>query len=111
MAGSARRPRYFRYRLRPRAFEFLLGLNPRLGRIDQGEWVPNYAEIARQGGVLPNSVQTLAGGDNPLTESLMSALVGVAVLNGVSAEEAHQKLFEHIDVRPARTRKGLRVVA
>jgi len=111
MPGSARRPRYFQYRLRAKAFDVLVDLNPRLGRIDQGKWVPNYAEIARQGGVLPNSVQPLAKGDAPLTESLMSALAGVAVLSGMSPEEAHARMFELVDVRPARVRRGLRAVA
>lgn len=111
MPGRSRRPRYFRYELQPQAFELLLGLNPRLGRLEKGKWVPNYEEIARQGGVMPNTIRGVAGGTTPLTEGSMSALAGVAVLNGMSEDAARIKLFKHVDLRPARVRKGLRIVA
>jgi hypothetical protein len=111
MPGSSRRPRYFRYQLQSEAFRLLLDLNPRLGRLDQGKWVPNYQEIARQGGVLPNSVRSLASGDSPLTESLMSALAGVAVLNGMSEEDARRELFQLVDLRSANVRRRLKVAA
>lgn len=108
---STRRQRYFEYRLRKDAWGILRDLDRRLGRLEQGEWVVNCKEIARQANVSHALITELKRGNAPLTELAMAALVGVAVLNGMDADEAYCRLFEHVDVRPARVRRGLRAVA
>lgn len=103
--------RVFQYRLKPGALQLFLDLSPRFGQLRDGAWVVNCQEIARQGGILPNSLTELNRGNIALSEKTMSALVGVAIANGMDRATAEAALFDLVDARGRRGRRSLRAVA
>src|SRR5579872_2496495 len=106
MPSTVKAPaRVFQYRLKKGALQLFVELNPRFGQLRDGEWVVNCEEIARQGGVSPNSLTELARGNVGLSEKSMSALVGVAVANGMNEAEAVAGLFELVHAASRRERR------
>ena len=103
--------RFFQYRLKPAALQVFLELNPRFGQLREGEWVVNCEEIARQSGISPNSLTELVRGKVSLSEKTMSALVGVAVENGMDRAKAEAELFDLVSVGGHRRQRSLRAVA
>lgn len=102
--------RVFQYRLKKDALRLFVDLNPRFGQLRGGEWVVNCEEIARQAGISPNSITELARGNVGLSEKTMSALVGVAVANGMDEAQAVEAFFELVRVSVRRDHRGFRAV-
>ena len=89
-----RTTRTWRIVLQETALETIAALHPRLGRLKGGVWVPNYSEIARQGGVSKQHLSNAAAGREGAGEAVHSALLGVAATYGLGPDLAWGKLFK-----------------
>ena len=89
-----RTTRTWRIVLQETALETIAALHPRLGRLKDGVWVPNFSEIARQGGVSKQHLSNAVAGRDGAGEAVHSALLGVAATYGLGPDLAWGKLFK-----------------
>jgi hypothetical protein len=74
--------------------ETIAALHPRFGRLKDGAWVPNYSEIARQGGISKQHLSSAVAGRDGTGDAIHAALLGVAATHGLGPDQAWGKLFK-----------------
>lgn len=98
--AATRTTRIWRIVLRGTAFETIAELHPRFGRLKDGAWVPNYSEIARQGGISKQHLGNAIAGRDCAGEAVLAALLGIAASYGLAPHLVWGKLFELVRCDP-----------